>query len=363
MPDQDFKRTSSREPCESAEDLLKKCSSTPKRGDRCPRTPLTVEFLKTGATVCGDCGNPDTVPTWFDRRKHDRARKIFREHFFSFFFCHLMGLAMAVTNRTILEPLVYTGRSSSLPSLYRRYLSTLRNVKRWYEGDIWTPGDSAYESINKVRQMHRTVSHQLNGTSSGCPFSGTVYLSQLDMVITQFAFIGLAVLHPHRIGLYLSEEDFDCVLHFWRGVGYKLGIDDKYNLCSESHKDTVQTCFEIQDKIMKPSLVNTSKEGAAMSKNIIMAIRVLVVFLSYEAMMKFWASIIDLEFNPTLTLYDWWSYVLIKLTFTVLLKYKLFRDIFNYLLRAAIKRGTEMGDYLQVQLEQSEVKGNGFSLG
>ncbi|XP_064487748.1 uncharacterized protein LOC135399943 [Ornithodoros turicata] len=363
MPDQDFKRSPSRDPCSPAEGLVEKHASHKQHDAPRSQHRLTVDFLKTGVDMDGDCGYTDAIPAWFDREKHERAREIFREHFFSFFFCHLMGLAMAVMHSSLLKPLLHTGQSSSLPSLYRRYLNTLRKVKLWYEGDIWTPGDPAFCSIASVRRMHNAVALQLNGATKGCPVTGAVYLSQLDMVITQFAFIGLAAIHPHRIGLFLSDEDFECVLHFWRGVGYKLGIHDKYNLCSGSLKDTIQTCLEVQEQIMKPALVNASEEGIAMSKNIIMAVRVLVVFLSYEGMMKFWTSIFGLKLNAMLSLYDWWSYLLMKLTFAVLLRYKFFRDIFNYLLRIAIKRGVKLGDHLQGQLQRYKLAEKEYNLG
>lgn len=322
---------------------------------------LTMEHLKTGANISGDCGNPDgVVPAWFDRQKYERARQIFREHIFSFFFAHLVGLAMVVTNQSILDPLVFTGHSNSLPSLYRRYLSTLRHVKTWYEGDIWKPGDPAHTSISKVRQMHRNVAGQLKGHT--CPVTNARYLSQLDMAVTQFAFMGLAVLYPRQLGLFLDEGDLECVIHFWRTVGYKLGVADCYNLCSGSYDETFRICFEMQETVIKPGLVNPSPQGATMSKNIICAVRVLVIFLSYEGMMAFWARQIGLNFNATLSLYDWWSYSLIWFAFNVLLKYDYWRGMFNWLLRIAIRRGTKFGGYFQKQLELQEITSKALRL-
>lgn len=323
--------------------------------------PRTLDQLKTGAHVTGDCGNPENeLPLWFDRVKYERAKEIFRENIFSFFFAHLVGLAMVVANQSILDPLVLTGRSSSLPSLYRRYLSTLRHVKTWYEGDIWKPGDPAHTSIQKVRQMHAHVTLQLK--DKVCPVSNARYLSQLDMAVTQFAFMGLVVLHPRQLGLFLGERDLECVLHFWRNVGYKLGIADCYNLCSGNYQESFRICFQMQESIIKPGLVNASSSGAAMSRNIISAVRVLVIFLSYEGMMTFWAKQIGLHFNATMSLYDWWSYSLIWVTFNVLLRYHSCRNLFNWLLRLAIRRGTKWGDYFQEQLQVQEMESKGLRL-
>lgn len=322
---------------------------------------LTMEQLRGGENEQGDCGrSASDRPEWFDAHKFHRAKEIFREHLFSFFFAHLVGLAMVVTKPSILEPLASTGRSSTLSSLYRRYLSTLRHVKCWYEGDIWGPDDAAALSIAKVRQMHRDASAQLRNRR--CPVTGATYLSQLDMAVTQFAFVGLVVLYPRQLGLFLSERDLECVLHFWRCVGYKLGMADSYNLCSGSYRETFDVCLDMQEKLIKPGLVNASREASAMSKDIISAVRVLVIFLSYEGMMAYWARQVGLEFNAALSLYDWWSYCLIWLTFNLLLRYRTFRNMFNWLLRVAIRRGTKWGGYLQKQLEAQELHAKGMHL-
>ncbi|XP_077494065.1 uncharacterized protein LOC144104761 [Amblyomma americanum] len=323
---------------------------------------LSMDHLWGGQHESGDCGHPaDSRPEWFDTHKFARAKEVFREHLFSFFFAHLVGLAMVVTKPSLLEPLASTGRSSNLPSLYRRYLSTLRHVKCWYEGDIWKANDAAAISIGKVRQMHRDVSAHLRNRR--CPVTGGAYLSQLDMAVTQFAFIGLVVLYPRQLGLFVSERDLECVLHFWRCVGYKLGVADSYNLCAGSYRETLRVCLDMQEKLIKPGLVSASREGAAMSRDIINAVRVLVIFLSYEGMMAYWARQVGLQFNAALSLYDWWSYCLIWLTFNLLLRYRTFRNLFNWLLRVAIRRGTKWGSYLQKQLEVQELHSKGMNLG
>ncbi|KAH8030185.1 hypothetical protein HPB51_006617 [Rhipicephalus microplus] len=285
---------------------------------------LSMEQLRSGENVDGDCGHSAADrPDWFDAHKFDRAKQIFREHLFSFFFAHLVGLAMVVTRPSILEPLVSTGRSSTLSALYRRYLSTLRHVKCWYEGDIWSPDDAAALSIARVRQMHREVSGQLRNRR--CPVTGATYLSQLDMAVTQFAFVGLVVLHPRQLGPLPQRV-----------------------------RARVRSPL-LEEKLVKPGLVKASPEASAMSKDIISAVRVLVIFLSYEGMMAYWARQVGLDFNAALSLYDWWSYCLIWLTFNLLLRYRTFRNMFNWLLRVAIRRGTKWGGYLQKQLEAQEL--------
>ncbi|GIZ03975.1 DUF2236 domain-containing protein [Caerostris extrusa] len=91
-------------------------------------------------------------------------------------------------------PLMSTGNSANIVCLFRRYLSTLVHIRRWYEGDIWNPDDPAHQSITMVRGMHKRVADKINGPSPcrrRCPA-----VSQYDMALTQFAFVGLIILHP-----------------------------------------------------------------------------------------------------------------------------------------------------------------------
>ena len=52
-------------------------------------------------------------------------------------------------------------------------------------------------------------------------------ISQLDMVLTQFGFMGYGLLAPEMLGLTTSQEDLEGYVHFWRTVGHLLGIEDR----------------------------------------------------------------------------------------------------------------------------------------
>lgn len=53
-------------------------------------------------------------------------------------------------------------------------------------------------------------------------------ISQLDMVLTQFGFMGFGLLAPEKLGLSGSLEEQEGFIHFWRTVGHLLGIEDRY---------------------------------------------------------------------------------------------------------------------------------------
>lgn len=291
--------------------------------------------LREGAEIHGDCGNStDQPPPWLDRERFYRAREVFNKYFFSIFFSHLAGLIMIVYVPAMTSPLMTTGNSSSVVCLFRRYLSTLQHIRRWYEGDIWNPEDPAHQSIVLVRTMHKKVADKMNGTCQRrCPA-----VSQYDMAVTQFAFIGLILLYPRHVGIHCTREELECLVHFWRGIGYLLGLDDRYNFCDGSLEETVAICKSIMEAELKPALLSSTKDSSNMSQGIIKAMNSFIVFLSWEAVARFWFEKMLVPCNFPMGAYEKAGYWLMRFTFGGLLKFRLAHTFFNWLLRIAVKQ-------------------------
>jgi hypothetical protein len=47
------------------------------------------------------------------------------------------------------------------------------------------------------------------------------------MALTQFGFMGFALLRSKELGVPDNREDLEGFVHFWRTIGYLLGIKDK----------------------------------------------------------------------------------------------------------------------------------------
>lgn len=54
------------------------------------------------------------------------------------------------------------------------------------------------------------------------------FTSQADMVVTQWAFFGLVLTQGSQFGVRLTREEEEGLVHFWRIIGYLLGIEEKY---------------------------------------------------------------------------------------------------------------------------------------
>lgn len=53
-------------------------------------------------------------------------------------------------------------------------------------------------------------------------------ITQKDMALTQFGFMGYALARPKEIGIYnATREELESLIHIWRVVGYILGMEDR----------------------------------------------------------------------------------------------------------------------------------------
>ncbi|XP_023229207.1 uncharacterized protein LOC111629520 [Centruroides sculpturatus] len=299
-----------------------------------------IEFLRNGKYIPADNGNSmDVKPVWFDERKYNRAKEIVMENIVSIFLSHLAGLILIFLYTPLVEPFLFTGESSSLPALRRRYLLTCKHVLKWYAGDIWNPKDSAYKSILTVRNMHKNVAIQMDSpTSSLKAPEGMLFFSQAGMLATQFAFIGWLTCFPKEVGLYCDKDDLECILHFWRCIGYLLGMDDKYNICDGNYEETVVLFKEIIEEEIKIGMRNPRKEGLKMSKDIVTALSTVIPLLSWNALKKYWFENIDFPVDFTLNFYDIVCFWFYKLLCKIILRFSQTMKLTNYLFKCYIKK-------------------------
>lgn len=58
--------------------------------------------------------------------------------------------------------------------------------------------------------------------------AGLSRISQLDMALTQFGFVGFTLLCGDYLGVNNSFEELEGLIHLWRVVGSMLGMEDKF---------------------------------------------------------------------------------------------------------------------------------------
>ncbi|KAK3924178.1 Rubber oxygenase [Frankliniella fusca] len=180
----------------------------------------------------------ESLPAWFDEARYKRGAQVFE-----------------------LKILVLTKQSGQPDKAFRRYVDTIRHMLFWYRTDIGDPKSQARESLAVVRR------HHLRG-SAAARRAGLPGISQLDMILTQFAFCGFALLRRKECNIDVSDREILDFAHVWRTIGFLIGIDERYNICQF---DTDLSCtvrvFEgICSKWLAPALITPPKEFAPMSR-------------------------------------------------------------------------------------------------
>ncbi|XP_045112120.1 uncharacterized protein LOC123505115 [Portunus trituberculatus] len=287
-----------------------------------------------GLNVPGDSGNPPVAPPWLDKVLFNKGRQFYQRYFFCVFMSDLVSLLMLFTVNRILRPLMYTGRSDTALKALRRYVSTISHVIAWYSGDMWDPADPAHKDIMQVRQIHKAAAKTFNSpthvqkvdaasitttaaaaaSECACPFAAplmqdlhahhdtgveleaknTLYISQWDQLFTQYGFLGVMVAHPWRMGAWrVTDEEMAGFIHFWRGAGWLLGIEDKYNFCNGTVEETRALCKEMEDHVVKPCLSRAGRDHEIMGTALIDGLSTVVPFFSYPAVLRLLGDVLE----------------------------------------------------------------------
>lgn len=158
----------------------------------------------------------------------------------------LCGLLAIISIPSILKILVGTKQSSTPSTAYRRYMATIFHTDTWYNNPL-EPGSKSWRSLATVRKRHVRVSKRFLMEKTGP-------ISQRDVAITQFGFIGYIILKPKLLGIKRTDPDEAALIHFWRVLGYMLGMEDRFNVCTNSVEQTKARLEIILVKHLRPSL-------------------------------------------------------------------------------------------------------------
>ncbi|CAH2051906.1 unnamed protein product, partial [Iphiclides podalirius] len=199
------------------------------------------------------------LPPWYDEKLFNRGRSFFWKFCFGLGGITGPGLIAVFSVPTILEVLVGSRRSSSKYTAFRRYVSTSLHVASWFRYDL-KPGSKSWKSLHAVRSRHVKA-----GRSARLKKQGTV--SQRDVALTLFGFIGFGVLKPDKFGVRQMEEgDWDAFIYTWRVIGHMIGLEDRYNLCRNNFEETRRACQLVMDRVFTPCLENVPEYFEHMSR-------------------------------------------------------------------------------------------------
>lgn len=136
---------------------------------------------------------------------------------------------------------------SSPVLVYHRLVPTVLHMILWYDADL-TVGSRPWRSMQSVRKVHGRVSRRARIASEGS-------ISQKDMALTQFYLVGYCMLTPERLGVPVSVVDFEALAHFWRLIGYMLGICDDFNMFAGDSWPQIEARMRlVHDELVRPNM-------------------------------------------------------------------------------------------------------------
>lgn len=95
------------------------------------------------------------------------------------------------------------------------------------------------------------------------------------------------MIKPHMLGIQVSQDNFEAMVHFWRVIGHMIGIQDRYNLCTDSWNTTRPRLELVLHDIYKPALEGAPARFIDMATALIEGLWCFNPFLTTETFLYF----------------------------------------------------------------------------
>ncbi|XP_073830964.1 uncharacterized protein [Musca autumnalis] len=223
-----------------------------------PEAEAYLKHLLEDGSKEGDSGYDMELPPWYDEHLFKQGQNFMTKYRFVIQSGMLSGLVAVLAIPSILRVLMCTRQSSNPATAYRRYVRTLLHTNCWYKYSAEDKSSKFWTSLRAVRKAH-------SKSSRACAKLGAGQITQKDLALTQFGFIGFLSLGAHRIQLH-DDHFLEATSHLWRVLGYLLGIKDEYNICGRNWEETKLRLDIVMRKVYQPALENPSEDFLQMSK-------------------------------------------------------------------------------------------------
>ena len=132
--------------------------------------------------------------------------------------CLTGGYRSAAANK----PIALTGALESMA--YRRLAETSKFVFDLYDSKTLARGSAGFRGAVMVRMMHAMVRARLARDPRWREADWGLPVNQSDMLATNLLFSAVFVLGLRMLGHIITRREADALVHFWRYVGYLMGI-------------------------------------------------------------------------------------------------------------------------------------------
>ncbi|OUY07767.1 oxygenase MpaB family protein [Acinetobacter populi] len=175
----------------------------------------------------------ETKPSWVDDDKINRAID----------FTYRLGINNGLVLRDVSlmagymfpgfnQPLILTG------ALKQQVGTRLAETTKWWIDITERNGleryNHGFSSTIYVRFIHALVRHQLKKSERWDADTWGVPINQFDLAMTNIAFSSVVLLGIRGLGIFPNKAEVDDYLHFWRYVGWLMGVEEQWQVKKES---------------------------------------------------------------------------------------------------------------------------------
>lgn len=234
-------------------------------GSRPARVSAVAPLLKNQSPFVNP-KNMQSTPKWVELDKVKRGQQVCLQHLAKWAFAASQTLLAGFSLARFSTVLHAAGYTQSKESAAKRYMATFYHIVDWFQFDLTDFEGRGLRSIYTVRALHaharrmaKPIYHEeelKEHSAYGLP------LSQYDMacVHLDFCMLSWSVLEVELGFGKLPRDDMEAVVHLWRLIGYHLGIQDSYNICS----DGLEVCEQYLEEWMlwMPRTIETARPEA-----------------------------------------------------------------------------------------------------
>lgn len=279
-------------------------------------------------------------PDWLDAEKFNQGRTFAKNNMPGILFAELISTILLFPIKLALPPLIFTHATDSPFKCFIRYTSTFKRLKSWYDEDIWANDSEAKKNLRVVRSMHKNLhvsmsscsedelkkkillknNHELSDkfvlykivkeeAKKASDFTPKIpldeiskeWISQSAMCFVQWAFAGLVVTYPQKFGVHRAKkDDLEAFAHFWRALGYMLGIKDEFNIFTGDLETVRGRTKSIINLVIKPALKEVTPEWEYMSRCLVDGGNFFAKGINFESVILYAFHVISLEITPNL---------------------------------------------------------------
>lgn len=211
-----------------------------------------------------------------------RGQRYFKDNQLSLMATKMFGLLSVLAEPKTGRILNSTGKSSTPGRARGRLVSTLFHTLSWYQHEL-TPSSKSWCSLTLVRKMHFLASEQATRKGFGL-------ISQLDLCLTGFGFMGYAITRPTVLGIDINSKDNsvkqrDGYIHFWAVIFSLLGIRDEFNFCLHPLPVVEKICNALEQYIFRKVLHRNSNVFDFLTRTFFEGQAKFFPVMSYDTMM------------------------------------------------------------------------------